>query len=232
MLPKDCVIVHASGSRKSGHSERDRGSIAKHEDGNGNKDVESMSHNSDDNPSLFSWGSFSTFYGTSTDEDYVSGGNPLPWENETFYEEPDKLFSKDERRPSLPSKTFGLERLFSLQESVISATEGDDNEHIYETAENVISNEDYKSFKDKSVYDLPEDAIVEGLVKPNRGSLKHILEDKPAENSEQSLNLGSAFANHDESNEDNEDVKLRPKPKSTLFFQEMGDNLQNSTSVC
>ena len=123
------MIVHASGSRKSRHSRRStRGESSKQEIGLHNQ----AGPTSDDNRSLYSWGSFSSCYRTSTDEDYVSGSNRVNWEVDSLYEEPDKVIQNIKS----PSKTFGLERLFALQESVIP------NEEMAENAENVNQNAD------------------------------------------------------------------------------------------
>ncbi|CAB3984279.1 Hypothetical predicted protein [Paramuricea clavata] len=114
VLPRDCVIVHASGSRKSRHSTH--GESSTHEIGIQNN----AGPTSDDNRSLYSWESFSSCYRTSTDEDYVSGSNRANWEEDSLYEEPDKVI---QRSIKSSTKTFGLERLFALQESVIKNAE-------------------------------------------------------------------------------------------------------------
>ena len=78
---------------------------------------------SDDNRSLYSWESFSSCYRTSTDEDYVSGSNRVNWEDDSLYEEPDKVIQNIKS----PVKTFGLERLFALQESIINTENTNEN---------------------------------------------------------------------------------------------------------
>lgn len=120
--------MHASGSRKSRHSRRStHGESSKHEIGVHNQ----AGPTSEDNRSLYSWGSFSSCYRTSTDEDYVSGSNRVNWEVDSLYEEPDKVIQNIKS----PAKTFGLERLFALQESVIP-NEETTNENAENTNEN------------------------------------------------------------------------------------------------
>lgn len=255
VLPKDCVIVHASGSqsRRSRHSEHDGEHSTNNDRDNG---INKVGHNSDDNKSLYSWESFSTFYRTSTDEDYGSGGNPAPWEEDSLYEEPDKVLPKGDtnKPPALPAKNFSLNRLFYLQESVITAAnndgdnkgdngqgngdndhneeEEDEEEHIYESAECVIPRICVSYYE--NAYDLPEDALANGPDKPNKGSLKHILHERSEEgDSKPSLNLGVEFVNNDEDNvDDDDDVRLRPQRQSMLFLQQGSETKDNTTSVC
>ncbi len=133
MVPNDCVIVHASGSRKSrGPRQSTHGESSEHEIGRDNN----AGPASDDNRSLFSWDSFSSCYRTSTDEDYVSGSNRVNWEEDSLYEEPDKVVQSIKS----PMKSYGLERLFALQESVIKNAENTD-----ENSENVNENGDYSN---------------------------------------------------------------------------------------
>lgn len=149
------------------------------------------------------------------------------------------LGPKDRRKPPLPPKTFGLQKLFALQETAISAKEqddddDDDSEHIYETAENLRSEDDTISSYYENAYDLPEDAIVtEFRVKQNMGSLRHVLDDGSSEDEirKSSLNLGSEFVNNVESDGDS-DVTLRPKRQSTMYMAELSDDLDSRTSVC
>ena len=125
------MIVHASGSRKSRHSRRStHGESSKREIGIRNH----AGPTSDDNRSLYSWGSFSSCYKTSTDEDYISGSNRVNWEVDSLYEEPDKVIQSMKS----PAKSFGLERLFALQESVIKNEEicNDNAENVNENADN------------------------------------------------------------------------------------------------
>ena len=111
------MIVHASGSQKSRGSRRTtRGESSGHEMGISNE----AGPIPDDNRSLYSWESFSSCYRTSTDEDYVSGSNRVNCEEDSLYEEPDKVIQSIK---SSPSKTFGGPGLFALQESVIENAE-------------------------------------------------------------------------------------------------------------
>ena len=78
----------------------------------------------EDNRSLYSWGSFSSCYRTSTDEDYVSGSNRANWEEDSLYEEPDKVIQNIRS----PGRSFGLDRLFALQESeIVNAENANEN---------------------------------------------------------------------------------------------------------
>lgn len=236
VLPKDCVIVHTSGSRTSRRNEQEGEGVTRHNDEAIEKD-DPEPHNSE-NTSLSSWESFSTFYRTSTDEDYVSGGNPTVWENDSLYEVPDNMPGpKQQRRPPpLPPKTYGLKRLFALRETAIAAANDDDNnEHIYETAENVISDDDFVSSYYENAYDLPEDAIIDCQIKHNIGSLRHILDKESAEEETRnsSLNLGNEFVNNATTSVHGYDATLMPKRQSTLYLRETSEkNLQNRTSVC
>lgn len=245
MLPKDCVIVHASGSRKSRNSRRStHGEGSQHDIGIHNNTEPTSDA---DNRSLYSWESFSSCYRTSTDEDYVSGSNRVPWEEDSLYEEPDKVIQKG--RSSM--KTFGLERLFSLQESAINnsdyVNEEDDKtltdnleesssvegEHIYESAEGFIPRDRSMSYYENA-YDLPEDALAKCLGKPNKFALKHVLHVDSTEDHEDtpSLNLGMEFVNNNEEIIEGEDVKLRPTRRSTLYLHRTEDESDNIASSC
>ncbi|XP_028408017.1 uncharacterized protein LOC114530623 [Dendronephthya gigantea] len=101
---------------------------------------------SDDNRSLYSWESFSSCYRTSTDEDYVSGSNRINWEDDSLYEEPDKVIHNIKS----PGKSFGLERLFALQESMINAENDNENTASANTEyanQNVDNNREYPNEK-------------------------------------------------------------------------------------
>lgn len=150
------------------------------------------------------------------------------------------LGPKDHRKPPLPPKSFGLKRLFALQETTIVAKEeedddDDDSEHIYETAENLRSGNDSISSYYENAYDLPEDAVVsEHHVKQNMGSLKYVLDEGSSEEDEirkSALNLGSEFVNNAGSDGDS-DVTLRPKRQSTMYLAEQSDDMNSMTSVC
>ena len=129
VVPKDCVIVHASGSQKS------RGSRQTTHGESSEMGICNEAGPVSDNNSLYSWGSFSSCYRTSTDEDYVSGSNRVNWEEDSLYEEPDKVIQNIKS----PMKSFGLQRLFALQESAVENEDGD-AETSHKEEENMSEN--------------------------------------------------------------------------------------------
>lgn len=96
------------------------------------REIGTQSNNgpSEDNRSLYSWGSTSSCYRTSTDEDYGSGSNKVNWEQDSYYEEPDKVIQSIR----MPQKLFGHERLSSPQEPTINTVE--------KTSDNVVDADD------------------------------------------------------------------------------------------